>query len=640
MLLQIMLCLFQKQKLASKRLLIPSSLQCNCRANNCYVWLTLAALIHSWTVLYSLNCKVFVSSPPSTVKVAGGSQLTSSAQLLNCSWVTSGSEFQTDFKFLSLGVYDGILGVDWLSIHSPMQVDWSQKWLSFMYKGELVLLQGLLPHDTTFAVVSLSALIPADTDPIPVEVKSVLDQFEVVFSILEGLPPRRYCDHQIPLIPGARPVTVRPYRVAPHLKTELEKQVAELLEQGLIRVSTRAFSSPVLLVRKKDGTWRLVLDHRHMNAITVKSKFPIPAIDELLDELAGASWFSKFDLKAGYHQIQFSPGEEFKTAFSTHNGHYEFLVLSMGFTGGPNTFQGAMNYTLSPVLRVCALVFFDDILVYSKTFLDHLSHLKQVLQLLAESEWKVKMSKCAFAQRKIAFLGHVISEEGVATDDTKIVTVQQWPTPTNVKEVRGFLGLTGYYRKFIRHYAIISKPLTTLLKKGVPFIWTTMAEEAFMVLKQALVQAPVLALPDFNKPFVIETDACDVGVGAVLMQDDHPLAFISKALGPRTQTLPVYEKEYLAILLEVEQWRPYLLVKEFIIKTDQKSLVHLNNQRLHTAWQHKALTKLMGLSYTLVYKKGSDNSAADSLSRRPHDCPELLSLVHVQSDWLSEIIAS
>jgi hypothetical protein len=186
----------------------------------------------------------------------------------------------------------------------------------------------------------------------------------------------------------------------PHLKTELENQVAELLEQGLIRVSTSAFSSPVLLVRKKDGTWRLVIDYRHLNTITVKGKFPIPIIDELLDELAGASWFSKLDLKAGYHQIRLAPGEEFKTAFSTHNGHYEFLVMSMGLTGGPNTFQGAMNYTLSPVLRVCALVFFDDILVYSKTFLDHLKHLKKVLKLMAASEWKVKMSKSAFAQRK------------------------------------------------------------------------------------------------------------------------------------------------------------------------------------------------------------------------------------------------
>lgn len=220
-----------------------------------------------------------------------------------------------------------------------------------------------------------------------------------------------------------------------------------MLEQGLIRVSTSAFSSPVLLVRKKDGSWRMVIDYRHLNAITVKGKFPLPVIDELLDELARASWFSKLDLKADYHPIRLAPGEESKTAFSTHNGHFGFLVMSFGLTGGPNTFQGAMNFTLSPVLRVCALVFFDDIHVYSKTFEDHLKHLAQVLKLLANSEWKVKLSKCAFAQRRIAYLGHIINEAGVATDDSEIDTIKQWPTPTNLKEVRGFLGITGYYKK-------------------------------------------------------------------------------------------------------------------------------------------------------------------------------------------------
>jgi hypothetical protein len=200
-------------------------------------------------------------------------------------------------------------------------------------------------------------------------------------------------------------------------------------------------------------------------------------------------------------------------------------------------------------------------------------------------------------------LGHVISAAGVATDDSKIESIRTWPIPTNLKELRGFLGLSGYYRKFIKHYAIISQPLTALLKKGTLFIWSADAEVAFGTLKQALMTAPVLALPDFNTQFVVETDACDVGIGAVLSQKGHPLAFVSRALSPRNKGLSVYEKEYLAILLAVQQWRPYLQLAEFVIKTDHKSLIHLTDQRLHTVWQQKAFTKMMGLQYKVVYKK-------------------------------------
>ena len=473
------------------------------------------------------------------------------------------------------------------------------------------------------------------------ELKVLLDKHAVVFENPTSLPPRRLKDHTIPLIPGARPVSVRPYRIAPHLKDELEKQIKELLDSGMIRHSNSAFSSPVLLVKKKEeGTWRMVVDYRQLNAITEKGKYLVPVIDELLDELAGACWFSKLDLKAGYYQIRLAPGEEYKTAFQTHNGHYEFNVMGMGLTGAPGTFQGQMNFDLSPVLRKFALVFFDDILIFSKTLEEHWGHLDEVLSILHKEQWKVKMSKCDFAQPKIAYLGHVISAEGVSTDPDKIVAVKQWPTPQNVKEVRGFLGLSGYYRKFIKHYGIIARPLTDLLKNGVPFVWTSIAEEAFITLKNALVSAPVLALPDFSKPFMIETDACDYGIGAVLMQQGHPLAFVSKTLGPKNRALSVYEKEYLAILLAVDKWRPYLQVQQFTIKTDQRSLAHLQDQRLHTVWQQKCLTKLLGLHYRIQYKQGVANSAADALSRRPPDDSQLFAISSNQPTWLVEIVDS
>jgi hypothetical protein len=272
------------------------------------------------------------------------------------------------------------------------------------------------------------------------------------------------------------------------------------------------------MVRKKDLSWRLCVDYRNLNMLTLKSKFPLPVIDELLDELAGASWFSKLDLRAGYHQIRLAPGEEYKTAFHTHNGHFQFNVMAFGLTGAPATFQAVMNETLAPVLRKCAVVFFDDILIYSKTYSEHLVHLDQVLRLLQQHQWKIKGSKCQFAQRSISYLGYVVCEAGVATDPTKIVDVQKWPVPTNLKELRGFLGMSGYYRKFVRHYGIISQPLTQLLRKGVPFVWTIDTQRAFDTLKEALTSAPVLALPDFSVRFDIETDASDTGVGAVLLR--------------------------------------------------------------------------------------------------------------------------
>ena len=346
----------------------------------------------------------------------------------------------------------------------------------------------------------------------------------------------------------------------------------------MIRRSKSPFASPAILVKKKDGTWRLCIDYRHLNALTVVPKYPVPIIEDLLDELHGAKWFSKLDWRAGYHQIRLAEGDEHKTAFQTHSGHFEFLVMSIGMAGGPATFIEAMQDTLQPLNRVCVLSFFDDILVFSKSLEDHVEHLCQVFELLQRDQWKIKLSKCSFGQQQLSYLGHVVSSEGVATEPSKITAVQNWPTPNDVKEVRRFLGLAGYYRRFVRHFGIIARPLFNLLKKGTPFVCTDSTAEAFQLLKQQLISAPVLALPDFTKPFVIETDACDAGIGAVLQQNGHPIAFMSKALCPRYRGLSTYEKEYLAVVVAVDQWRPYLQHNEFVIHTDQKSLVHLEEQ--------------------------------------------------------------
>lgn len=556
-------------------------------------------------------------------------------------WECDGNQFTNNFKFLPLENYDGVIGLDWLSQHSPMNVDGEEKWMSFHYKGSTVTLQSQSTNHFSCTVVELSlihdkAIVTLQN---PVAVQSILDQFSTVFAEPTGLPPRRLCDHSIPLIEGAQPINKRPYRYSPQLKTEIERQIKEMLASGVIQLSNSAFSSPIILVRKKDGTWRIVVDYRHLNALTIKSKYPVPIIDELLDELAGAAWFSKLDLRAGYHQIRMAPGEEYKTAFQTHHGQFEFNVMAFGLTGAPATFLSAMNTTLKEYLRKFVLVFFDDILIYSTTYDDHLQHIALVLQKLQEHSWQVKLSKCEFAQQSIAYLGHIISAGGVSTDQSKIATVKDWPSPANVKELRSFLGLSGYYRKFVKNYGVIAKPLTNFLRKGVVYVWTEVTEQAFQTLKKSLVTAPVLTLPDFKKKFIVETDVSDAGIGAVLLQDNRPVAFVSKALGPRTRSLSTYEKEYLAILLAIDQWRSYLQVGEFQIVTDQRSLSHLNDQHLHTPWQHKALTKMLGLQYTIVYRKGSENSAAHALSRKPVHTETMLAISSVKPSWISDIVA-
>jgi hypothetical protein len=258
---------------------------------------------------------------------------------------------------------------------------------------------------------------------------------------------------------------------------------------------------------------------------------------------------------------------------------------------------------------------------------------------LAHDQWQVKLSKCKFARQSIAYLGHVVSSAGVSTDPNKVQSIRNWPVPQDLKQLRSFLGLAGYDRKFVRHFVVIARPLTDWLKKGVYFVWTSTHDTAFTTLKEALMSAPVLVLPDFSKTFSIQTDASELGVGAVLLQDGHPLTFVSKALGSRTRGLSTYEKEYLAVLVAIEQWRAYLQHGEFVIFTDQRSLTHITNQRLHTPWKLKLYTKLVGLQYKIVYKHGASNQAADALSRHPSPPAQIQAISSSTPAWLMEVVA-
>ncbi|PNX93254.1 Ty3/gypsy retrotransposon protein, partial [Trifolium pratense] len=546
-----------------------------------------------------------------------------------------GLKVTVDVQLFELGCVDVILGIEWLRTLGDMIVNWKKHTMSFWLNKEWVTLKGMESSlnmmDTLHSVlckpklkrstggeeakvkVSCGVLHSLEVEQSR-ELEHLLSLYADVFQDPKGLPPKRNKEHVITLREGAGAINVRPYRYPHHHKDEIEKQVGEMLQAGIVRPSTSAFSSPVLLVKKKDNSWRLCVDYRALNKATIPDKFPIPVIEELLDELHGASYFSKLDLKSGYHQVRVREADIHKTAFRTHEGHYEFLVMPFGLMNAPSTFQSLMNEVFRSLLRKSVLVFFDDILVYSRTWSEHMQNLKTVLHIMQTHELVANRKKCQFGRQSVEYLGHLITSQGVAVDPSKIESVIQWPIPKNVKGVRGFLGLTGYYRKFIKDYGKIAKPLTDLTKKDA-FMWNEKALYAFETLKKCLTTAPVLTLPNFDKEFMIECDASGGGIGAILLQDSRPIAYFSKALGVRNLTKSAYEKELMAVVLSIQHWRPYLIGRKFVVSTDQKSLKQLLQQRMISADQQNWAAKLLGYNFDIVYKPGRLNSGADALSR-------------------------
>lgn len=545
-------------------------------------------------------------------------------------------EINEEYLHFELGGTDLVLGYTWLEKLGETRINWGLHLLRFQVDNKWVTLSGdpyllqeqvslktmekLYDNEEEVVLLELQALFENEKEQashqvVSLGVHKLLKEFQTVFHMPSGLPPKRSREHTITLQAGTSPINIRPYRYSHFQKNEIEKLVQEMLQAGIIKPSISPFSSPVLLVKKKDRGFRFYVDYRAVNKSTIPDRYPIPVIEELLDELVGASVFSKLDLKSGYHQIRVKDSDVGKTAFKTHEGYYEFLVMPFGLTNAPATFQSVMNEIFKPYLRKFVLVFFDDILVYSRSYKEHHEHLRIVLQVFKDHQFYANEKKCAFAQPRVAYLGHVISKKGVEADPEMIEAMKQWPIPRNITALRGFLGLTCYYRRFVEAYGKIARPLTELLKKD-GFKWSEKATQAFEILKGAMSSLPVLVLPDFTKPFMVETDASGTGIGAVLSQGDRPVAFISKGFSSKGRVKSVYEREILAIVFAVTKWRHYLTGHQFTIRTDQKSLRYLLEQRTVSFEQQKWASKLLGLNYTIEYRPGKDSRVADALSRR------------------------
>jgi hypothetical protein len=514
-----------------------------------------------------------------TVQLADGAIMACTSVCSNFQWSIQGVDFVTDVFTLDLKNCDMIFGIQWLATLKTIVCNYEEMWMAFTWQGQEVFikgndpvtmetvrlkqLNGLLCSASLVSEINMCSLRSINSQERGTGLQpglaanttftSLQAEYQELFAEPKGLPPPRSHDHNIPLKEGSNPVNLRPYRHSSLQKDVVEQMVKEMLGSGTIQHSHSPFSSPIVLVKKKDGSWRLCIDYRALNQLTIKDKFLIPLIDELLEELVGASVFSKIDLRSSYHQIRMAPDDIYKTAFKTHNGHYEFLVMPFGLTNAPATFQSLMNNLFRDQLRKFILLFFDDILIYSHSMTEHIDNLRTVFIILQTNLMYAKASKCVFCSPHVEYLGHVISAARVSTDPHKIEAILNWPLPCNIKQLRGFLGLTGYYRRFVKGYGIICKPLTQLLKKDA-YRWNEEATSAFNQLKHAMTQPPVLALPYLTQQFIIETDASSRGMGAVLMQAGHPIAFISKSFGVKQQALSTYERELLAILLAVTKW--------------------------------------------------------------------------------------
>ena len=414
-----------------------------------------------------------------------------------------GCEYHADLYVIPMRDIAVILGMDWLSNHGA-QIDCGENTVSIRnLDGGRIVYQGD-KHTKLEAEIQLNSMKEVRIEDIP-----VVREFQDVFPAeLPGMPPDREIEFTIDLIPGTSPIAQQPYRMGPKELVELKEQLDEFEEQGFIRESVSPWGTPVIFVDKRDGGRRMCGYYRNLNNVTIKNKYPLPRIQNLFDQVKGAGVFSKIDIRSGYHQIKIKEEDIPKTAFVSRYGHHEYLVVPFGLTNAPAIFMNLMNKIFMPYLDKFVVVFIDDILVYSKDKLAHEEHLRIVLQTLREHQLYAKLSKCEFWLDKVEFLRHVITKDGIAVNPKNVQDVLDWQAPKNVKEIRGFLGMAGYYRRFIEGFSKIAGPMIKLLRKNAPFIWDEKCEQSFQELKTRLTTALVLAVPETGKDYTVY---CEIG---------------------------------------------------------------------------------------------------------------------------------
>ncbi|KAG8486371.1 hypothetical protein CXB51_019815 [Gossypium anomalum] len=561
---------------------------------------------------YSYICTALVSEKKMTVESTDldlqvtnplGQSVLVNLICRNCPLKIQGYEFSADLMLLPFREFDVILGMDWLIKHDAI-VNCREKRIDLKCQpGEIVSAEfGDKKNDvriiSAFAArkliwkgneAFLAYILDTRGSELKMEQLPVVNEFTDVFpEELPSLPPDREVEFVIDVISGTTLISITPYRMAPAELKELKTQLQELLDNRFIRPSTSPWGVPVLFVKKKDGSLRLCIDYRQLNKVTIKNKYLLPRIDDLFDQLKGAAVFSKIDLRSGYYQLKVKECDVPKTAFRTRYGHYEFLVMPFGLTNAPAAFMDLMNQIFQSYLDRFVVVFIDDILVYSKTESEHAQHLRIVLQTLREKQLHAKFSKCEFWLYEVGFLGHIVSAEGIRVDPSKVSAVVNWKTPKNVTEVRSFLGLAGYYRRFVKNFSMIASPMTRLLQKNVEFVWSDECQQSFDQLKKMLTEAP----------------------------SGKVVAYASRQLKPHEKSYPTHDLELAAIVFALKIWRHYLYGEKCYIYTDHKSLKYLMTQKELNLRQRRWLELLKDYDLVIDYHPGKANVVTDALSRK------------------------
>uniref|UniRef100_A0A8C5M348 Gypsy retrotransposon integrase-like protein 1 n=1 Tax=Leptobrachium leishanense TaxID=445787 RepID=A0A8C5M348_9ANUR len=533
--------------------------------------------------------------------------------------VGSAHKERVTFDLIQTPLSPIILGLPWLRLHNPA-INWSTGTVSFF--SEFCKKGCLSPSDP----LSLCTILDHGTQRTFVHLPQVYHDHQEIFNErgVESLPPHREYDCPIDLLPGCAIPFGRIYPLSEPELTVLKTYIDENLTKGFIRPSTSPAGAGIFFIGKKDGGLRPCVDYRDLNRITIKNRYPLPLIPELLERLQTAKIFSKLDLRGAYNLVRIRKGDEWKTAFRTRYGHFEYKVMPYGLCNAPATFQHLVNDIFRDLLDRYVVVYLDDILIYSTSLEEHRAHMHEVLNRLRTHNLYVKLDKCVFETQKIPFLGFILSPGKVEMDPLKITAITSWPTPANKIEVQRFLGFANFYRKFIRDFSKQVQPLTALTKKNNEFTWTPETQTAFKRLQHLFISAPILELPDLTKPFFLEVDASDKATGAILSQrndsDDklHPVAFHSKRLSVAEINYDVGDKELLAIKRALEEWRHLLegTLHPITVYTDHRNLEYLQTARRLNSRQARWSLFFTRFFFHITYRPGDKNGKADALSRQ------------------------